>query len=167
MTAIRRRPLFVFGTLMDPDVLRIVLGRAVEPSLMQPATLGGHRVMRVADESYPVLVPDPAASAEGALLSGLSGREWDRIRFFEAEEYVLRSCRVVAGAGSVEALFCSQGVTSGVDGVWSLSWWQRRHKPLFMRMIEPYMALFGVADLEQAEALWSELQQRIELKRSA
>ena len=47
---------FFFGTLMDQDVLSVVLGRRPAPGMIRSASLAGYRRFRARCESYPVLV---------------------------------------------------------------------------------------------------------------
>ena len=48
---------FFFGSLMDPAVASIVLGREIRAEQYAPATLVNFRCVRVAEETYPALVP--------------------------------------------------------------------------------------------------------------
>ena len=164
----KKLPLFVFGTLMDLDVLGIVLGRKIEEPFIRSATLGGFSCVRISDETYPVLVADPNAMARGGVLQNLNEADWSRIRFFESYEYELESCLIeIEGEGIVEAVYCSEGITAGAFEPWTLSWWQKHHKANFLHLISAYMALYGQAPVEEAEALWSELQQRYDTRRPA
>jgi ADP-ribose pyrophosphatase len=61
--------LFLYGTLRDPALLAVVLGEA--PGPLEPARLPGHAAMQVAGDSYPVIVADPCATADGLLLRGV------------------------------------------------------------------------------------------------
>ena len=159
MDADASKPLFVFGTLLDNDVLSIVLGPSSRPRLT-PAVLSDFRCARVSDETYPVLVADPGAEARGALLMDLSKEDWARIRFFESDEYALDYCSVTLVGGSlVEAQYCAESTVAGVAEEWTLAWWQQHHKRRFIDMITPYMALYSRVGVAEAESLWAELQQ--------
>ena len=57
--------LFIYGTLRDDALREAVLGR---PTPLRPATLPDHRVMRVAGETFPMVVPSPGNLLEGALI---------------------------------------------------------------------------------------------------
>ena len=161
-------PLFVFGTLLDLDVLGIVLDRKIEEPFIRSATLGGFRCVRISDETYPVLVAEPDAIVRGGVLQNLNDTDWSRIRFFESYEYELEPCLIeVEGEEFVEAVYCSEGITAGAFESWTLSWWQNHHKANFLHLITAYMALDGQAPVEEAEALWTELQQRYDTRRSA
>ncbi|MGH6887228.1 MAG: gamma-glutamylcyclotransferase family protein, partial [Geminicoccales bacterium] len=81
---------FFFGTLMDRDVLEIVLGRPVGEDELAPARLRGYRRVRTATRPYPMLKPDPDGVVEGMLLIEASRRDEVRILHFEDQEYVDR-----------------------------------------------------------------------------
>jgi len=79
-------PLFVYGSLLFPEVLQVLLGR-VPHSI--DASAPGWRVAALHDRVYPALVPGPG-SARGLLLIDLSQAEWQVLDDFEAKMYDLR-----------------------------------------------------------------------------
>ncbi len=151
-----RLPLFAFGTLRDSDVLEAVLERPASEVDRLPALLRDHRVAKLPDESYPVLIRSPGEQAEGLLLRGLSDRDFHRIDFFENSEYQLERCRVeLADARCVDAVYCSEGTTaSGPREPWSLEHWQRTEKAQFIQVVRRYMQLFGSLSAEEADSQW-------------
>ncbi|WP_067490579.1 gamma-glutamylcyclotransferase family protein [Actinomadura hibisca] len=64
--------LFVYGTLRYPEILQVLLGRVPD---LAPATAPGWRVSTLPGLVYPGLVADPAATADGMLISGLTNGE--------------------------------------------------------------------------------------------
>ncbi|MEE8223447.1 MAG: gamma-glutamylcyclotransferase family protein [Alphaproteobacteria bacterium] len=121
---------FFFGTLMDPDVREVVVGRPVPASRIEPATLEGFRRMCVAGRSCPMLIPDPPGRVEGCLVRGLDGRARARIGRFEGDEYRPERHWVrLSGGVRIEAYvyMARSGVRAGRTP-WELSTWQRRHK---------------------------------------
>jgi hypothetical protein len=78
--------LFVYGSLLFPEVLLALLGRV--PS-RTPAIAPGWRVAALPGRVYPGLVPGPG-SASGLLMTGLSEEEWDTLTAFEGDLYDLR-----------------------------------------------------------------------------
>ncbi len=151
-----RLPLFAFGTLRDSDVLEAVLERPASKIDRVPALLRDHRVAKLPDESYPVLIRSPGERAEGLLLRGLSARDFHRIDFFENAEYQLERCTVeLADAQCVDAVYCSEGTTaSGRREPWSLVHWQRTEKAKFIQVVRRYMQLFGSLSAEEADSEW-------------
>lgn len=109
-------PLFVFGSLMDPDILAGVLGpQRAAAVIRQPAWLSGYRRHSARDEVFPILVPDPHAveaddttrhpPVEGCLLLGLTAQDLDRIDYYEGAGYTLRplTVEVMAAEGGADA----------------------------------------------------------------
>ncbi|MGH3720614.1 MAG: gamma-glutamylcyclotransferase family protein [Pseudonocardiaceae bacterium] len=80
-------PLFTYGTLLFPEVLRALLGRVPQS---QPASADGWRVATLENRSYPGLVAIPGETVHGRLLIGLSGDEWSLLDDFEDRRYELR-----------------------------------------------------------------------------
>lgn len=76
---------FVYGTLLYPENLRVLLGRV--PPIV-PAEVSGFARFSIADEQYPgVIRAGPESSVRGALLTGLSADEMDLLDAFEGDEY--------------------------------------------------------------------------------
>ncbi|OLT26627.1 gamma-glutamylcyclotransferase [Nocardiopsis sp. CNR-923] len=82
----RRQPLFVYGTLLFPEILDALLGRVPDA---EPASVPGWRVAALPGLAYPVLVPGSGA-APGRLLSGLSESERRIVDVYEDDWYDLR-----------------------------------------------------------------------------
>jgi gamma-glutamylcyclotransferase (GGCT)/AIG2-like uncharacterized protein YtfP len=88
------RALFVYGTLMFPEVLRALLGRVPESV---PAAVAGWRAARLPGHVYPVLVPAGAGTARGLLLTGLTAAEWRVLDEYEGPMYDLRPVALTDG----------------------------------------------------------------------
>ncbi len=141
----RGSALFFFGTLMDPDVLALVLGRPIEDLCRGPATLTGYVRRRVRGESFPLLVPRAGGRVEGVLVEGLSRADISRLRYFEGSAYLLAPCRIITPSGIRAALaFLVDGGHGGVlrdSGLaWDLDQWQQRDKPRFLVRAAELMA---------------------------
>ena len=155
-------PLFVYGSMLDEDVLEVVLGRRLPAVSRLAARLAGYVRVRLPDETYPVLAPKPGGLVHGAVLSDLGSNDFERVRFFESDEYEFASCLVELESGErLEATYCAENeVVPGASESWELAWWQTHHKPDYLIMIRHYMALYGRAELDEAEALWERLSDR-------
>ena len=132
---------FFFGTLMDRDVLEIVLGRPVGAGELVPARLRGYRRVRAATRSYPMLKPDPEGVVEGMLLMGPSSRDAPRILHFEDEEYVERRTRVRAASDleiEARAFFALAGMGE-TEEPWEPDGWAMRHKARFLGQCREWM----------------------------
>jgi hypothetical protein len=146
---------FFFGTLMDRDVLELVLARSVADDAFVPATLDGYRRVRVGKDSFPMLIEEPGGAVEGIVYQTRTAEEDARILFFEDFDYGLLPCRPRTADGVVEAMFC--GIDTAVepsDEVWHLDGWAKRHKSGFLKLSEIYMNCFGRMTPEEAEPVW-------------
>lgn len=128
-------PLFFFGTLMDPDILGLVIGRPVDSRELEPAGLSGFRRVRVAGASYPMLVPDPAGFVEGRLWRGGTASERARLDAYEGPAYRLEPVVVETRSGERVAALVYLAVPGSLrpsEEPWELAAWQARFKPLYL-----------------------------------
>lgn len=148
-------PYFFFGTLMDPDVLAIVLGRAAASIEHEAARLDGYRRHRVFGESYPILRPAPDTAVDGLLVPSLSPGEAARVAFYEGEEYRPVPLTVVSASGPRDALvFVDDGGLS-TDGEWDFERWRREEKAALLAAAHAFMSRFGKIDgRDSADAEW-------------
>lgn len=125
-------PLFVYGTLRDPDLLAGVLDRPLRPPHLHPARAPGFRAVHYPRRVYPALIRSPGGAAEGLLLTDLSPFERDLLDAFEGEEY---RREVIAAVLADEPELHEADAYLPVVAVpadahdWSLSRWQAEHKP--------------------------------------
>ncbi len=123
-------PLFVYGTLRDPDLLAAVLGRPLHAGGQHVARAPGFRAVHYPSRIYPALVRAPGAAAEGLLLIDVSPFERDLLDAFEGDEYRRAPLAALVEEDLFEADAYLPAITvpnTGMD--WSLSNWQTRHKP--------------------------------------
>lgn len=100
--------LFFFGSLLDPELFEVVVGRPVASVVRVPARLDGWSARRVREEDYPVLVPTAGSGTVGRVIAGLSWTEIDRVQFFEGDEYDLSPVTVeVPGPEAASVLAAS------------------------------------------------------------
>lgn len=153
--ALTTTSLFFFGTLMDRDLLSLVVDRPVAETELTPAHLKGWERVTAADETYPVLVPRAAAVVGGTLFDA-SEVDIQRVRFFEDYDYDLQSCMPVLADGtprSARACFAGSRLKA-TDKAWTLESWRAAGKEELMFLARHYMACFGRMDVEAAEAVW-------------
>ncbi|MFI6578928.1 gamma-glutamylcyclotransferase family protein [Nocardiopsis sp. NPDC050513] len=89
----RRQPLFVYGTLLFPEILDALLGRVPDA---EPAAAPGWRAAALPGRPFPVLVPG-TDTAQGRLVSGLSESERRIIDVYEDDWYELRPLELADG----------------------------------------------------------------------
>jgi len=137
-------PMFFFGTLMDSDVLALVLGHALDTVRIEPAFVRGVRRVHVAGRSYPMLRPHPGGRVEGHLVGGLSADDLARLAYYEGWEYDVGTIAVIDAAGrTVIAGFyvCPPHIQADAR-VWRLDRWQSVHKGVYLprlrRLMEGY-----------------------------
>lgn len=154
---------FFFGTLMDRDVLQLVLEREVPSGALAPARLDGYRRVRILRDSFPILVEHPGASVDGLVFTSAGPEDDARILFFEDYDYDLAPCLAVLRTGqTVEAMFC--GAEDGVlasDEPWDLPRWAIRHKTGFLELSRIYMGCYGRLTPQEAEPVWVATRERL------
>lgn len=158
-------PLFLYGTLRDPDLLGVVLGR--QPGAVVAAVLPGWRAVRAAGDRVPGLAADPGAVAPGVLIDGLSRIELARLDFFEsAFGYAPGPAMVDVAGGPVAArLYWPDGTAelSGED--WTLADWQAADGGVSAAAAREWMAQFGHARAEDMAWRWPQMCRRAHARR--
>ncbi|MGB0750118.1 MAG: gamma-glutamylcyclotransferase family protein [Magnetospiraceae bacterium] len=127
-------PGFFYGTLMDREILDLVVGRAVRDSDVEPAQIRGFRRVFVAGAVYPTLVRRHAARVEGLLVRGLTDMDYQRLAQYEGWEYRAENFQVRLVSGEVVGARCfiTKPEVGSVPKDWSLADWRRRFKPRYL-----------------------------------
>lgn len=86
--------LFVYGTLLFPEVLRALLDRVPAG---EPAAAPGWRVAALAGRLYPGLVPHRDGHAAGLVLTGLAEDEVRLLDAYEDTDYRLTEIALAGG----------------------------------------------------------------------
>lgn len=133
---------FFYGTLLDSDVVAVVLGRRLPPAAFVPASLLGHARWRAKGATYPVVVPDPKGQVPGVIVGGLSLTDVTRLAAYEGPGYRIAPLKVkMDGVMTMVSVFEPIVEDAGAyrDGrlqpsreLWDLVLWQRRHKRAFV-----------------------------------
>lgn len=153
---------FVYGTLMAPEVLRIVLNKHDLPQI-KPAVLHGYARHAIQHRVYPAIVPSAGHSVDGLVLSGLTPNELQLLCMFEAPEYALRDVQVQDNKGLVQetaatyvwqeehrcegcgAVGCSNQLHPfrhmlADRGTWSYAHFREQHLPEYLEMCKRWAA---------------------------
>ena len=129
---------FFYGTLLDRDVMALVLGRRLPARAFVPASLPGHARRRAKGASYPVVIRDPCGEVPGAVVRGLSARDVAQLAAYEGSGYRIVPLNVkFAGARTTVSVFepiVSRLQPSGE--LWDLATWQQRHKRGFVSRVK-------------------------------
>ncbi len=138
-------PLFVYGTLRDPDLLAGILARPLAADAALAAMAPGFRAVTYPARIYPGLVRAPGAAAPGLLLTALTAFECDLLDAYEGDEYRRAIIPVMIGEELHEAFAYLPAITIPATAPpWSLEAWQAAHKP---RILATELAT--VAELRQ------------------
>jgi len=127
---------FFYGTLIDPDIRRLVLG--VEPLEAEifPASLPGFAVRYVVRKRYPALQAKPGAKAPGIVISSLSQGQAQTLDRYEGNGY-RRETRLVrlADRRQIAAMvYIPKTHLRTGRRPWSYQTWRRKDKEHFLQM---------------------------------
>lgn len=124
-------PLFVYGTLRDPDLVAAVLGRPLQPGTIHAARAPGWKAVTYPRRIYPALVRTPGAAAEGLLITGLTPFERDLLDAYEGGEYRRTPIATMLAdepeLHEADAYLPTVPIPTDAHD-WSLSRWQGEHK---------------------------------------
>jgi ADP-ribose pyrophosphatase len=137
---------FFFGTLRYLPLLQIVLGRKRSKLDTEPASLKGYAVVQIGKEPFPHLAVVPERRAEGILLRGVSGDEFERLCFYEGGfDFTVREISVqLAGGGTTKAhVFFPDTNRAISDTPWSLDNWVATWADISVSAAREVMAWFG------------------------
>ncbi|HZG05951.1 MAG TPA: gamma-glutamylcyclotransferase family protein [Streptomyces sp.] len=123
-------PLFAYGTLRFPEVLRALLGRVPART---PAGVAGWRAAALEGRPYPGLVP-AGGTATGLLLTDLTPGEWRVLDAFEGEEYERRRLSLTDGRHCWAYVWTGGGV---LPGDWSAGDFAERHLAAYAARCAP------------------------------
>lgn len=122
------RPLFVYGTLRDDQMLAAVLNRPLQPGERLPAVAPGHVTVHYPGRAYPALLRQPGGVAPGNVLIRLTRFELDLLDRFEGDEYRRGVVPVMIDEELHEADAYLPVVEVRGNAPWSLEQWQALHK---------------------------------------
>lgn len=130
---------FFYGTLMDADIRRAVLGDRA-PDTVEPATLLGYRRVAAANGAYPMLLKANGYEVDGVVARGLDKVARARLDRYEGDEYELIDVDVATREKrDLRALVYMPARDNAPRmslGPWTLDMWQRRFKRELLAMIK-------------------------------
>lgn len=148
-------PLFCFGTLMDLDLLSCVTKIDVEKLTVRHSVLEGFHQRNVIGEDFPVVLANQCSTTSGVVIEGLDQQAFDRILFYEGDEYYLAPAVVDVDNMKQDAcVFLSSGAYHTGDEIWDFQHWQHQEKPKFLTRVESYMQYFGKMTATEADQYW-------------
>jgi gamma-glutamylcyclotransferase (GGCT)/AIG2-like uncharacterized protein YtfP len=119
--------LFVYGSLLFPEVMRVLLDRVPAST---PAAVAGWRVAALPGRVYPALV-QAEAIAKGQLVSGLTPQEWHTLDAFEDKVYELRRLTLTDGRDGW-AYVCTDHTDASPDD-WDMNLFERDHLVSYLK----------------------------------
>lgn len=133
------KDLFFFGTLCDPALRAVVLGR--RDVVAEPAVLPGFQRCAVQGESFPVLVPSAQAAVEGVVCLGLEAEDLARLSYYEGGfGYGPQALPVQHQGQTRDALvYLAARGTWQAEGPWDLAHWQKKCGPAQCRAAKDIM----------------------------
>ncbi len=137
-----RLTFFFYGTLMDAAICARVTGMAVTAARLRPATLDDYKIVRVADQHYPTLVPSSGGRVEGRLLRNVGPEAQRRLAIYEGDSYEAKWVRV-KGVGGIKAMalsFLSGPKMQATDEPWDFDEWCRQHRRPFLMGLDRWIA---------------------------
>lgn len=121
---------FFYGTMMDPDVRRLVLGARAGQLVVGPALLPGYRRVQAARGDYPLLLRRAASRVRGQLAEGFGQPDLLRLLHFEGPDYLPSRERVIDPAGTPRwaCVLLNRGGLRASQRAWDYRRWQLRRK---------------------------------------
>ena len=135
--------LFVYGTLMFPELRTALAGRDFES---EPALAQQYRRSMIFGEDnipyhYPALVPDETHEVQGLLLHDIDQESFSKLSFFEEEKvlYDLRPIQVTCRDTTISthAFYWIQSRPEKLEGVWDSEWFTKQHFTQYAEVIIP------------------------------
>ncbi|XP_007011515.2 PREDICTED: protein AIG2 [Theobroma cacao] len=131
---------FVYGSLLADDVVRVLLNRV---PLSSAALLNGFHRFSIKGRVYPAILPVQNHQVIGKVLFGITDPELHILDEFEDVEYQ-RSLVEVSSLESSDKLQAHAYVWSNANdpnlyGHWDFEEWEGAHKESFMKMTSGFM----------------------------
>lgn len=136
---------FVYGTLQDPEVFKLVAGFDLKA---RPGLAEGHGLYFMQNQSYPGIAP-AKGSVPGLVIElreDLDRDAIDRICYFEEEDVLYKRASIKVRCDdrvlSCQAFFPIDSKMLS-EKVWSLDAWSLRHRDDFIANARAYMDAFS------------------------
>lgn len=132
---------FFYGTLLDDDVVRAVLGRSLESLKPIAARLDGYSRRCVEGATYPAAIPMEDDFIDGIIARDLTEREEAILAAYEGEEYGLTRVQVTdRNQNIIDAnVFVPGESIRPSNKHWDFDDWVRDHKETFLAETLPVM----------------------------
>ena len=137
MNSRRSGSFFFYGTLIDPDVRRLLLGEEFGYLKIEPAWIPGFIACSVQRVSYPALWRKPGARAVGILISGLSRTQSLILDRYEGSEYLrkIQFVRLANHRRRCAFVYMPRANLKITSKLWFFKTWIAKDKAQFLRTI--------------------------------
>jgi len=131
--------LFVYGTLLFPEIRNLIGGRIFES---QAASITGFEIFRVKDAHYPGVIRTAPGMVTGQILGDITEEELDRFDQYEGESYQRSRIEVrVDNSGEVMDAWIYEipEATAGEilsDEAWTKEWFAEFHHREFLGLLK-------------------------------
>ncbi|XP_058113505.1 AIG2-like protein D [Magnolia sinica] len=148
MSASAAHSVFVYGSLLEDEVVQALLKRVPQSS---PALLNGYHRFSIKGRVYPAILPIENKKVTGRVLLGITDPELHVLDTFEDVEYERENVEISLIDGSeklqVHAYVWGNKNDPSLHGEWDFEEWRRLHMADFLRMTVGFMD-----ELEQPES---------------
>ncbi len=129
---------FFYGTLMDPEVAREILGRPLSGCSPAQGILPGYKRVCVEGASYPAIKLDPDHHVDGLVVSRISELEAFRLKRYEGSDYDMLSLGIQVLDSVIEnvRVFTPKETLKLTDTPWDFKRWQSEDKKRFLKAIQ-------------------------------
>ncbi len=122
---------FFYGTLMDRDLVSLVLRRPIQADRFRPAILRDHERRAIAGETFPAIARVRGGSVEGVVVDGFTAADFAKLSAYEGASFtVTAGTAEIVGVGprGVRIFVIKPGVYRLADTDWDVEAWRRDHK---------------------------------------
>ncbi|KAE8652173.1 AIG2-like protein D [Cucumis sativus] len=146
---------FVYGTLLADDILRVLLKRIPQSS---SAVLHGHQRFSIRGRLYPAILPVVNERVTGKVLFDITKPELDILDIFEVVEYERRAVEIslVDGSEKLPALtyVWRNNVDPNLYGEWSFEEWKKLRREEFVELATRFVEELQLAEPKSDVAIY-------------
>jgi hypothetical protein len=161
---------FFYGSLMDRELLEVVLDRTTPDLTFTPGWLAGYVAETARGYTFPTLVERRGGRVHGIVTQGLTEDDVERIGYFEdTTEYA----PIVADISTAETeiavrLYIATTALPSTGEPWSFERWLKRDKALLLAVTLRVMREhYGITPIAEADAHWHRIKAEIEAEMHA
>ncbi|GKU87542.1 hypothetical protein SLEP1_g1931 [Rubroshorea leprosula] len=152
---------FVYGSLLADDVVRVLLNRVPKSSV---AVLHSHHRFSIKGRVYPAILPVENSKVTGKVLLGITGPELHILDEFEDVEYQRSSVEVslMENSDKLQAYtyVWNDKNDPNLYGDWNFEEWKRVHMEDFLKMSNEFMEALELPESKPRVAMYESFYQQ-------